>query len=217
MVLASRRRAGCVGAVVVHPHERGVHAPAEDDLRDHLDGQQQRQHAVVAGRQEPDVDRQQQEADRLRGDIARAVHRQVAAECLQSAGTRTAVRRCRAAEGQQVEEATAARAAITALCAEPTLHRAQRHRHEPGKGGRQPEVAMNAEPHRHRDGADRCQHAAGPVDAPEPGGRASEAAPTSRMPSGNASPSSIESGASNASTTAVRPARLQAAVASTSG
>ena len=45
----------------------------------------------------------------------------------------------------------------------------------------------------------------------------SEAAPTSRIPIGNASPSRIESGASSASTTAVRPARLHAAVASTTG
>ena len=71
---------GLVRTIVVHPHERRVDAPAKEDLRQHLDDQQQREHAVVARREEPDVDRQQQETDRLGGDVTGAVDRQVATE-----------------------------------------------------------------------------------------------------------------------------------------
>ena len=66
---------------------------------EHLDGQQQSEHAVITRRQEPHVNRQQQEADGLCGDVAHPVHRQVAAESLQSVEHVLLVRRVRAGGG----------------------------------------------------------------------------------------------------------------------
>ena len=71
---------GLVRAVVVEPHERGVEPEAEDDLQRQLDRQQQADGAVVLGRQEPGVDRQQQEADDAGGDVAEAVDGEALAE-----------------------------------------------------------------------------------------------------------------------------------------
>jgi hypothetical protein len=71
-----------VGAVEVQPHERGVHAPPEHNLRHCLDGQQHGDDPVVRRRQIARVDRQQQEADERRSDVAEAVDDQVAEEIL---------------------------------------------------------------------------------------------------------------------------------------
>jgi hypothetical protein len=67
-------------AVVEQPHERRVEPAAEHDLRDDFDGQQQADRAVVRRRQKARVERQQQEADDVGGDITKAVNREIPAE-----------------------------------------------------------------------------------------------------------------------------------------
>ncbi len=67
-------------AVVEQPHERRVEPAAEHDLRDHFDGQQQADRAVVRRRQKARVERQQQEADDVGGDVTKAVNREIPAE-----------------------------------------------------------------------------------------------------------------------------------------
>ena len=66
-----------VRAVVPEPHERSVHAPAEEELRDRFDRAEECQDPVVLLRQVLDVDTEQREVDDLDGDVAKAVDRQV--------------------------------------------------------------------------------------------------------------------------------------------
>lgn len=85
-----------VRAVEEQPHERRVEAEAKDDLGHGLDAEQQADDPVVGGREVADVDREEQEADEVRRDVAEAVHGEVADEagqaCHECRGIRTGSR-----------------------------------------------------------------------------------------------------------------------------
>jgi hypothetical protein len=67
----------------VDAEEGAVEAQAEDDLGESREQQQQRQDAVVRGRQVRCVERDEEEVDEVREDVGGAVQRRVGRELLE--------------------------------------------------------------------------------------------------------------------------------------